>query len=207
MNLKDKILSRMFKEVNDVVIDITTNTIGVKINNSIYSVSKDGDDEYELVENIFGDMSVSIPAFAQSTLLENVKEGDLVLSSDGSALGWVTKKTPKTLKVIKVDGHLTTVSPAKSNILSQGPSVMVVSSMMGDNLKDSLPMIMAMSDDTSSLKELIPMLMMSQQSDMNPMMMAMMMGDGDNDMIKMMILSQAMGQQSMNPMLMAALLK
>lgn len=217
MNFKNKFMDRMFKEVENVVIDMTTNSIGIKRDGSVYTICKDEEGEYGLSENILEEMSANIPAFAQSTPLDKVKEKDLILNASGDVVGWVIKKMPKSLKVLKTTGHVTNIVPAKANLFGQGQNVMVVSSMMGDNLQGSLPMLMAMSDDESSMKEMIPFLMMSNSGQaMDPMMMAMMMskGSGDNDMMKTMMMMQMMqGQQgqegsapAMNPMMMAMMM-
>lgn len=218
-NLQSKMMDRMFKKVEGVVVDMTTNSIGLVRDGSVFSVSKDEDGDYGLSENLFAEMSMSIPAFAQATPMANVKAGDLVLNAAGQPLGWVIKKTPKQLKVLKPSGQESTLSPAKSNLMGQGQTIMVVNSMMGENLQANMPMLMAMSDDGDAMDKMIPLMLMSQQGQaegapaMNPMMLMMMAnGDGSNDMMKMMAMQQMMGSgggqaPAMDPMTMMMMLK
>lgn len=216
----DKMMNRMFRKVEGVVFDMTTNSVGIKKEGSVFSAQKNGND-YELVENIFDEMSATLPAFAKAVPIGDVKEGDLVLNQAGDPFGWVSKVAPKSLKVLKVNGTLSTVIPSKVGLLGQGQTVMVVSSLTSNNGQmDPMIMIMLMNDGEDSDK-LLPLLMMQQgqQGNMNPMMMAMLMSKGkaggSSDTMKNMMLMQMMqqtGDQSsnvfggMNPMMMAMMM-
>ena len=73
----DKMMSRMFKPVNDVVWDMASGNIGVIKNGSIFTLSGEGENAV-VTENLFSDFGITIPAFAQNTPFESVKLGDLV---------------------------------------------------------------------------------------------------------------------------------
>lgn len=217
----DKMMKRMFRKVEGVVYDMTTNSIGIKKDGSVFTMSSD---TCELNENLFEDMSASIPAFAKAVPLANVKVGDLVVSQAGEPFGFVTKVNEKSLGVLKPNGTVSTVSPAKVNLLGQGQTMMVVSPLAGGVGGMDPMMLMALTDDEGDNSELFMLMSLMNQpagtSDANnvmsnPLMMMALMKSGDkssgpSDIMKMMMMQQMMGQQpqagGMNPMMMALLM-
>merc|ERR1712048_1359789 len=75
---------------------------------------------------------------------------------------------------------------------------------------DPMMMMMLMGDDSSSMKDMLPMMMMQGQNGapMDPMMMMMLMGDDSSDMKDLLPLMMMNGgeQGAMNPMMMMSLL-
>lgn len=224
-----KMMDRMFKKVDGVVYDMTANSIGITKGDSVFTVGQTEGGEYELVENLLASLSAPIPAIARSVPLAQVKELDMILSQDGEPFGWVVKVNPKSLSVIKPNGTRTNVVPAKVNLLGQGQTVMVVSSLGAGGQMDPM-MIMAMMGEDGDMSDMLPFLMMQGGNmDMNAMMPLLMMskmgkgeGEGGSDMMKMMMLQQMMAAQqgttpaepgaqanpfgAMNPMMLALMM-
>lgn len=197
--MKDKLLNRMFKKVENVVIDISTNSIGLKKDGSIFTVVTD-EDGYTLHENIFDQMSFTFPAFAQAVPIEQVNHLDMVLDSKGEIFGWVIDKKPKTLEVMRTTGQITRVAPAKANLLGAGQTIMVITNTFASMDQNSMQLMMLLGDkdnstnDTSS--KMLPFLMMQQaqqNQQMNPMMLALL-SQGSSD-IDPMMLAMLMQQQ------------
>lgn len=222
-----KMMERMFKKVDGVVYDMTTNAVGITKGDSIFTVGKNEEGEYELVENMLASLSAPIPAWARAVPLDQVKELDMILSQDGQPFGWVTKVNKSSMRVLKPNGTQSNVVPSKVNLLGQGQTVMVVSSMGTGAQTGAMDpmMLMAMMGDDADMSDLMPMMLMMQgqggagvggmdMSQMLPFMMMSKNSDGDSsEMMKLMMLSQMMGQQQganpmqgMNPMMMALLM-
>lgn len=226
-----KMMDRMFKKVDGVVYDMTTNSIGITKGDSIFTVTKNEEGEFELSENLMASLGAPVPAFAQAKPLDSVAELDMILSQDGQPFGWIVKVNAKSLSVIKPNGTRTNVVPSKVNLLGQGQTVMVVSSM-GTGGQMNPMMLMAMMGDDTDMSEMLPLMMMQGggQMDMNAMMPMLLMskmgkgeGEGSSEMMKMMMIQQMMGAQQgtqpvepgnqqtnmfggMNPMMLAMLL-
>ena len=194
-----KMMDRMFKKVDGVVYDMTANSIGITKGDSVFTVGQTEGGDYELVENLLASLSAPIPAIARSVPLAQVKELDMILSQDGEPFGWVVKVNAKSLSVIKPNGTKSSVVPAKVNLLGQGQTVMVVSSMGTGGQMDPM-MMMAMMGDDGDISDMLPFLMMQGGNmDMNAMMPLLMMskmgkgeGEGGSEMMKMMMLQQMM---------------
>ncbi len=245
--LAQKMINRMFKKVDGVKLDFMSGNIGLERDGSIFTIQevekpelKDGESEkpseYYLSENLFAEMAMDMPAFAQATPLNKVQPRDLVLDQAGNVMGWATSATDKSIKIIKPNGQSTTYSPSKVEMMGGGRTVMVISSMMTGNMNSMMPMLMLMQDedgdDSGGMKDMMMPLMMMQmggqgqemEGGMNPMMMMMMLGkeSGDSsmkEMLPMMMMmgggmgGQPQGQQhggmmgGMNPMMMMMMLK
>jgi hypothetical protein len=185
--MKDKLLNRMFKKVENVVIDISTNSIGLKKDGSIFTVIKD-DEGYTLNENIFDQMSVTFPAYAQAVPLEQVKHLDMVLDSKGEIFGWVVDKKPKTLEVMRTTGQITRVSPAKANLLGTGQTIMVITNTFSSMDSQSLQTMMLLSENGDSSNSMLPFLLSQQgNQQMNPMMLAALVSKGNSSIDPMML--------------------
>lgn len=224
-----KMMDKMFKKVDNVVLDMATGGVGIRRGDSIYSLSMEMVEEtpeYCVGENMFEQLSFDIPAFAQATPLANVKAGDLVLNASGAPHGWAIKINEKSMKVLKMDGSVTNVVPSKVLMMGSGQTVMVVSSLASGQMNNMLPMLMLMEEkgsDGSSLEKILPFMMMQGMGGAsaegnpmgnmmsNPMMMMMMLKDDDSegmfsDPMMMMAMSgmfggaPASGEQAANPM-------
>lgn len=225
------LMDRIFKKVEGVVYDMSTNSIGVKQNGSIFSVTKNEDGKWDLIENPIESFAAGIPAFAKAIPLDQVQPGNLILSQSGEPYGWVTNVNPNTLRVLKPNGSCTNISPAKVNLLGQGKTVMVVNSMMSGGSIDPM-MLLALKDDGMDMSELMMFMAMSNNNTaqtaqpgatpaVNPManmLPFMLLGNKDkgsgssDDMLKMLAMQGFMGQNNaqnpmgMDPMMLALLL-
>lgn len=212
-NVMEKLQDRMFKKVNNVVWDMQTGSLGVETDEGIASLVGEGEDA-EISYNIFTEMAMPIPAFAQSTSLENVKVGDIiqyknkvkgwviavdhkpatpqVLNADGSVKAEAKSETRK-FKMMKPDGMSGNWTPPKVSMLGMGTGgVMVVQSLLtmlpgGENGLEGMQkslMPLMMMGGEESMDEMLPMLLMSQMS-----------GSGDgNSMLNTMMLMKMMGR-------------
>ena len=219
----EKMINKMFRRVDGVVFDITTGTIGIEKDGSVFTLGSDG----LLAENMFAEMSAPIPAFAKAIKLSEVKLGDLVINQSGEPFGFVTKLNEKSLGVLKTNGTVSTVSPAKVNLLGEGQTIMVVQNLgaggidpmmlmlMGDGEgSDEMFIMLSMmqsgnSGNVSGMNNMLPMLLLSKNKDTSK-------GSGSGgDMFQNMRMMQMMtqgtstdGSMNMmnNPMLMALML-
>ena len=183
-NIGERLMSRFFREVDNVVWDLMTGKIGVRTaDNRIIGIEGEGDDA-TTTDNAFGETGAPIPAFAQATPVSNVKVGDLIYNNK-KVLGWITHlpnpgtgkgKATKTFKILKPDGMRGEWSPAKVTTFGLdvgGP--MVCRSLFnmlpgGDisGLQGSLmPLFMfgdklGLGGEGGGLKKMLPMLLMSQ---------------------------------------------
>lgn len=212
----DKLVDKMFKKVENVVYDLTTNSIGVKKDDSVFSLVKD-EDTYVISENILADFAQAIPAFAKSVSVNDVKIEDLILDSAGNPYGWVLKVNDKSLKVLKLNGTTSNVVPSKVGLLGSGQTVMVISSLMQSNGQALDPMMLMMLSENS---DMLPMFMMMQSQNastdnnqMNQLLPLLMMSKGkkgsSDEMMKMILMQQMMSggnMNGMNPMLLAMLM-
>lgn len=83
----DKLLESMFCEVSDVVIDVQSGAVGVKVKNMdgevVRTLVKEGD-KFTLSSNPITELAFDIPAYAVRTAPADLKEGDIVLLEDNS---------------------------------------------------------------------------------------------------------------------------
>jgi hypothetical protein len=139
----DKMMSRMFKPVNDVVWDMASGNIGVIKNGSIFTLSGEGENAV-VTENLFSDFGITIPAFAQNTPFESVKLGDLVYRQSGKP-GWVVDISPNSLRLVNIDSSEGSLRRNKVVTMGMDQSgVMVLRnffSLTGDGGKQGLGML------------------------------------------------------------------
>lgn len=221
-SMMQKFIERTFKIVDDVVIDFTNNKVGIRTkDNDIITCSPvyaetipEGENQtpvkelvdWELNQNIFGEMGFEIPAFAQARSFSDVKLGDIILDAAGKTFGWVIEKKVKSLLVKRPSGTSTTYTAPNVAMMGTGaPTYMVVSSMLGGEMGTMLPMIMMMKEGGKDLKKMLPFMMMANQGQgmtgLNAMMPIMMMiGDSDSDMEKMLPMMMMMNPGMMSQM-------
>ena len=77
-NFGAKMMSKFFRPVNNVVWDLMSGRIGVKTNEGIITLEGAGD-EAQVVQNLFDEFGMALPAFAQNTPVDQIKEGGIWL--------------------------------------------------------------------------------------------------------------------------------
>ena len=167
-SIGDKMLARMFQPVKDVVWDISTGKMGILgKNNSIYSIQGDGENA-QVVENMFSEFGVAVPAFAQSVPFDDVQLGDLAFRPGGRP-GWVVEKNPNSLILLNTDSSEGTLRRNKVVTMGMDQSgVMVLRNLFSltgaggqANFQMMLPMLMAGSTNEDAGDMVQMMLMMS----------------------------------------------
>ena len=167
-SIGDKMLARMFQPVKDVVWDISTGKMGILgKNGSIYSMVGEGE-EAQVVENMFSEFGVAVPAFAQSVPFDDVQLGDLAFRPGGRP-GWVVEKNPNSLILLNTDSSEGTLRRNKVVTMGMDQSgVMVLRNLFSltgaagqQNFQMMLPMLMAGSTNEDAGDMVQMMLMMS----------------------------------------------
>lgn len=165
-----KLMERMFKRADNVVWDLQTGNLGVKTKDGEIATfdSKTG----TVTINLLAFFSMPIPAYAQNTPIEQVKEGDLVITGNDRP-GWVTEIKDKSLVLMRTDGSSGRVTPPKVSLggAMDQSGVMVVRSLLnmlpGGNtglagLQSSLLPMMMLGGDNVDFDDIMPMLLISQ---------------------------------------------
>lgn len=216
MGLNKSFIDRLFRQVDDVVWDLMTGTVGYKANDGITTIELGqlSDDKTEAPEaqvsvNPFDQFGMAVPAFAQSVPAASINLGDMIYSSaSNKVMGWVVKKNEKSFKLMKADGTRSDWSPPKVQMMGFDSGVMVLRSLINmlpggqsglGGFQSSLMPLMAMgmlgdsdgnSDGGMDLKQMMPIMLMSQ------------MGLGLNGQTDSGAQGAAGGMASMMPMLM-----
>lgn len=187
----NKLLDRFFRRAENVVWDMMSGRIGYK-NRDGEIISLDGNETDGFVPSInpFGEMSVELPAFAQSTPLESVKVSDMILQGD--KVGWVIEVKGKSLRLMRPNGDMNSFTPPKTQILDFGSGVMVVRSLVNmlpgstgglGGLQAMLMPMLLLGDGDMDMEKMLPMMLMMQgaapvAADGTPNPMASMFGGG-----------------------------
>ena len=167
-SIGDKMLSRMFQPVKEVVWDISTGKMGILgKNGSIYSVTGEGENA-QVVENMFSEFGMAIPAFAQSVPFDDVQLGDLAFRPGGRP-GWVVEKNPNSIILLNTDSSEGTLRRNKTVTMGMDQSgVMILRNLFSltgaagqQNFQMMLPMLMAGSTNEDAGDMVQMMLMMS----------------------------------------------
>jgi hypothetical protein len=194
----DKLTSRFFRKVDDAVWDMTTGKLALKQGDSVLSLEGADEKDAQVTENMFAALSVPIPAFAQQLPLADIKFGDIIYGDKG-ALGWVIKKTTKTVTIMTKQGQTTTITPRKVVMMGgNGDTLLVLRSLISmaggteqgflGMQQSMLPMLMLMGDNDKADGDMLSTMLMMQMiggngagnmGGMNPMMMAMMLKGKD----------------------------
>lgn len=233
INSQSKFLNRMFRKVDGVVWDLSSNTLGLQNSNGIYTltrntVTREGGSEetvFGISVNPFDAFGFPIPAFAQITKLGDIAVGDLVVGDKG-ALGWVTQVRDRSLQLLDQNGMTKNYTPPKLAVLNQDGALVVKSltGLFGEqgaaNFSSALmPLLLAGDSLGSSLEEILPLLLLTQQqaggngnvlaSALPTILMAKTLGRGNSkveDLLLPMILAGSQGNNGgFNPMLLLAL--
>jgi hypothetical protein len=161
-SVNDKMMSRMFQPVEDVVWNISTGSVGVLGNNgSIFSVVGEGKSA-QVVEDLFSDFGMAIPAFAQNTQFDAVKLGDLVYRQSGKP-GWVVAIHEFSLTLLNMDSSESTLRKPRTITMGMDQSgVMVLRNLFStvgggtqQNMQMLLPMLMANSSNSSDMVKMM----------------------------------------------------
>lgn len=179
VNLQSKILNRMFRKVDGVVWDLSTNAIGLQNSNGIYTLTQSNEETGDSVHTVFG-VSVNpfdsfgfpIPAYAQITPLDHIEVGDLVVG-EKQALGWVTKVNPRSLTLLDQSGMQKNYTPPKVAVLNQDGALVVKSlvSLFGTRGAEGfsnalMPLLLAGGlggFGGSDFGDILPLLLLTQQ--------------------------------------------
>lgn len=194
-NMGEKMMSRFFRKVDNVVWDLMTGKIGVATADGITSISGEGEDA-QIEINMLDQFGMAVPAFAQNTPMSAVAIGDLIYQGN-SVKGWVTgvvraKVVPtepatedaapivgdvKRFQLMTPGGTTTTWTPPKVSMIGFDSGVMVLRSLMN--------MLPGGAGGLSNMQSMMmPMMMMGGDIDMEsmmPMMLMMQMGGGVSD--------------------------
>lgn len=178
----ESMMSNMFRKVENIVWDMTTNSIGIIQDDGIYTISINHDDlECSAISiNPFDQMSMRLPAYAMSTPVAAIEAGDMIINNKGGLRGWVLqRKANNTFRIMTVNGNISTWNPPQIQMLGFDSGVMVVRSLMkmaggtqGVNQMQQMMQMMVMSgmmDDESDMDSMMPMMLMSVMGGANPM--------------------------------------
>lgn len=206
-----KLMEQVFKPIDTVVWDLSTNKTGIKAADGIYTLGEDGTIEM----NPFDGFSMELPAFSQLVPIEQVKKGDVIVSG-GKATGWVlesamcqvdtgddteaTKTTEvqgrKSITAISLQGHVTRFRPKNVSMLGIKNGITVVRSPLSFGGGEG-----GLASGTDGLSALLPLMLLGGsgtgggQTDMKSIMMLSMLGNGS-----------LLGGAQMNPLVMMALM-
>jgi hypothetical protein len=135
------------------VWDLSSGKLGIRTNEGIATLAGEGE-EAQVVVNMFDQFGIEVPAFAQSTPIEQVNVGDVIYFGASERPGWVVQKITAAAKtagrgkaaaaaapvaddkaiafyVMKPDGQRTRWNPPKIELMGMGDSgVMVLRSLV-----------------------------------------------------------------------------
>lgn len=203
-NMGKKMIDRMFRKIEDAVWDLMSGKIGIRTPDGIATLEGEGDDA-QISLNVMDDFGMPLPAYAQSTPVDSIKNGDLIYNN-GRVLGYVIKKTEKGFRVIKLDGTITSWNPPKVNMIgmdlgASGPLVLrsLINTLPGgetglDGLKGNLLPLMMMSGGNMDMDKMMPMILLSQSGAFGGA------AAGGNMFQTMMMMQMMSGGNSENPM-------
>lgn len=174
-DMQGKMMDRFFKKVDSVVWDLFSGNLGIQTADGISTLSGKGDDA-QIELNLMDQFGMAIPAYAQSTPLNSVTEGDIVFAN-GKCKGWVTdvvkdaEDVPKRFKLMTPSGTTTTWTPPKVSMLGFDSGVMIVRSLinmlpggnsgLGSMQSMLMPMLMMGGGDVD-MESIMPMMLFSQ---------------------------------------------
>lgn len=169
-----KMMGRMFRRVDNAVWDMMTGKIGIQTDDGIATIEGVGDDA-QVAINIIENFGMPLPAFAQSTPVDAIKEGDFIYNGT-KPLGWIVEKKEKSFRILKPDGTRTTWTPPKVSMIgfdlgAGGPLVLrsLFNTLPGGEsglagLQGNLLPLMMMGGDNLDLESMLPMLLMGQMN-------------------------------------------
>jgi hypothetical protein len=180
----DKMMSRFFHKVDNVVWDMMTGNLGVKTSSGVMSYDTEED---QVVNNVFDDFSMQVPAFAQSTPVDSLQVGDLIYTNSDRVKGWITKVEEVT-KTVKDGEDEVEVKTKKFRLISPSGTE--------SNWKPPKVSMLGFESGVMVLRSLLTMLpggesgLGNMQNMLLPMMM---MGDGIDDKMMQLVLFSQLG--------------
>ena len=162
----NKLINRFFRKVDGVVWDLMSGKIGIVGEDGITTVDGVGDDAYTIV-NLMDQFGIEIPAFAQSTPVESLNVGDLVINGS-QIMGWIVEKLDNSnFVVLGKDGTRNDWRPPKVSMLGFDSGVMVLRSLINtsgglSSVQNLLLPLMFMGGDGLDLDTMLPMILMMQ---------------------------------------------
>ena len=108
----NKSIRNMFRQVEGVVWDMMTGSVGQATNDGIATLiikekSEDGLEalKYDVTINLMDGFAMPVPAYAQSIPPEQLQLGDMIYTTSGEkTVGWVVKKNDGVFTIVKKDG-------------------------------------------------------------------------------------------------------
>lgn len=181
-NLQNKFLARMFRRIEGVVWDLTSNKMGLQTDQGIVTleVTQTPNAEslasahpvFNISVNPFDSFGFAMPAFAQNTPLNQIEIGDLIIGDRG-VLGWVVEKFERSLRLLDQNGMTKNYTPPKIQVLNQD-GAMVVKSLTGlfgeqgaQGFSGALLPLLLAGDafgGVGNLDELLPIMLMTQMT-------------------------------------------
>jgi hypothetical protein len=184
----NKFMDRMFRKADGVVWDLMSGKIGIRTQNGIATLGDDG----RINNNLLDEFGVALPAFAQSTPVDQIQIGDIIYTGTRDQVRFVigevepaavaksrTKATGLTPPAVKkfrtmdLNGTESTWTPPKTTILGLDSGVMVLRSLMtmlpnGDKglgqMQNMLMPLMMMGGGElgTDVEQMLPFMLMSQ---------------------------------------------
>lgn len=198
-----KLMGHVFAQIDGVVWDMMSNQTGIKREDGIYTLSKDG--QVEL--NPFDSFSMELPAFSQLVPIDQVKRGDVLVSA-GKPTGWVLEaaiaeegegegpKTRSSIQSLSFQGHQTRFRPKKVSMMGIENGITVVRSPFNfggeqkaggfGDMASMLPLLLLGNREGGAGIDMKTMALMSMMGgggggSFNPMMLALLLGDDKPD--------------------------
>lgn len=172
----DKFMSRMFRKADGVVWDLMSGKVGIKTPDGIATIDGQGADAQVSI-NMMDQFGFEIPAFAQSTPIAAVAEGDIIYFGSKDQPGWVIEKKggvdgkPISFVIMRVNGTTSNWNPPKVQMLGLESGIMVLRSLMtmlpggagglGQMQGVLLPMMMG-GEENMDMEQMMPLMLMSQ---------------------------------------------
>jgi hypothetical protein len=191
----EKMMSRMFRRVNDVLWDLMTGKLGVRTSDGEIATLVGTGDDATISLNPVDNFGVPIPAFAQNTPVDAVKPGDLVYTGSEKP-GWVVdRKTDgnKSFRIIRPGGSVSNWVPPKIEMFGLDGGVLVVRSLLnvlpedsGGGLKgfqSNLLPLLALGGNDIDLETIMPLMLMGQLGG----------GAGGNNMLHTIMMMKMLG--------------
>lgn len=224
MALTDKLKGHLFKEVK-VALDLQTGSVGWVANKGeagekVVSLRPKGENKFELVDNPFTELTVSMPGFAVRTPVDQLKVGDIVLLDDGAAffVGLSDNGTidNPVLRIVNTKSGRTMDWSVARNTLLGGKAVMAVRNLSnlfggtgggagGPDFNSLLPLLLLGDGKLGDNKMLLFFLMSQQQGQskdggccggFNPLLLLLLgdkKGGGKDDLLPLLMMGGGLG--------------
>ena len=143
----NKFMDKMFRKADGVVWDLMSGKIGIQTDDGIVTLEGEGEDARVNV-NMMDEFGLALPAFAQSTPVDQIKVGDIIYRGKRDNIAFVigliegpkltaaqkkaggTEPAVKKFRIMTVDGAAQTWTPPKVSMLGFESGVMVLRSLM-----------------------------------------------------------------------------